>query len=162
MRKTTSLERFSITCPTTKTEVITSPKQTKENTAKKKKGKLALKPSELPKARENTGDQVVIVLCFASDWLREWREFSGPITERSKAKPIQSGITFDTHPKTTPKTDEQTTGNGLNSTILMLIPEWDKQMLEERSTGPEIMSNLCLLTGFFRHVWLDPLLLEPI
>ena len=122
MRKTTSLERFSITCPTTKTEVITSPKQTKENTAKKK-GELALKPSELPKERENTGDQVVIVNCFASDWLREWREFSGPITERSKAKPIQSGITFDTHPKTTPKTDEQTTGNGLNSTILMLIPE---------------------------------------
>ena len=66
---------------------------------KKKKGELALKPSELPEAR-------VIVLCFASDWLREWREFSGPITERSKAKPIQSGITFDTHPKTTPKTDE--------------------------------------------------------
>ena len=98
------------------------------------------------------GDQVVIVLCFASDWLREWREFSGPITERSKAKPIQSGITFDTHPKTTPKIDEPTTGNGLNSTILMLIPEWDKQMLEERSTGPEIMSNLCLLTGFFRRV----------
>ena len=129
---------------------------------KNKKGELALKPSELPKARENTGDQVVIIICFASDWLREWREFSGPITERSKAKPIQSGITFDTHPKTTPKTDEQTTGNGLNSTILMLIPEWDKQMLEERSTGPEIMSNLCLLTGFFRHVWLDPLLLEPI
>ena len=122
---------------------------------KKKTGELALKPSELPEAR-------VIVLCFASDWLREWREFSGPITERSKAKPIQSGITFDTHPKTTPKTDEQTTGNGLNSTILMLIPEWDKQMLEERSTGPEIMSNLCLLTDFFRQVWLDPLLLEPI
>ena len=129
---------------------------------KNKKGELALKPSELPKARENTGDQVVIVICFASDWLREWREFSGPITERSKAKPIQSGITFDNDPKTTPKTDEQTTGNGLNSTILMLIPEWDKQMLEERSTGPEIMSNLCLLTGFFRHVWLVPLLLEPI
>ena len=26
-------------------------------------------------------------LIFACDWLREWREFSGPITERSEAKP---------------------------------------------------------------------------
>ena len=27
------------------------------------------------------------VLIFSCNWLREWREFSGPITERSKAKP---------------------------------------------------------------------------
>ena len=27
------------------------------------------------------------VLIFACNWLREWREFSGPITERSEAKP---------------------------------------------------------------------------
>ena len=33
---------------------------------------------------------------FASDWLREWREFSGPITERGKAKTKESRITFDT------------------------------------------------------------------
>ena len=36
---------------------------------------------------------------FASDWLRDWRKFSKPITERSKAKPIQSQITFDTQLK---------------------------------------------------------------
>ena len=34
---------------------------------------------------------------FASDWLREWRQFSRPITERSKAKTKQRLITFDTH-----------------------------------------------------------------
>ena len=33
---------------------------------------------------------------FASDWLREWREFSGPITERGEAKTKESRITFDT------------------------------------------------------------------
>ena len=48
-----------------------------------------------PKTRENAGDQVMI----ASDWLREWREFSGPITKRSKAKPMQSQITFETQLK---------------------------------------------------------------
>ena len=47
------------------------------------------------KARENAGDQVMIGFSFASDWLTKWREYSGPITERSKAKPRQSQITFD-------------------------------------------------------------------
>ena len=34
------------------------------------------------KRRKNAGDQVVIGSCFASDWLREWCELFGPITER--------------------------------------------------------------------------------
>ena len=41
----------------------------------------------------------MIGFSFASDWLRGWREFSRPITERSKAKPMQSRITFDTRLK---------------------------------------------------------------
>ena len=36
---------------------------------------------------------------FASDWLREWRAFSGPITERGEAKSQQSWKTFDTQLK---------------------------------------------------------------
>ena len=35
----------------------------------------------------------------ASDWLKKWREFSGPIRERSKAIPKQSQIIFDTQLK---------------------------------------------------------------
>ena len=49
-------------------------------------------------ARENACDQVVIG--FASDWLRRWREFFKPITERSKAKPKQFRITFESQLKT--------------------------------------------------------------
>ena len=49
--------------------------------------------------RENAGDQVMIGVNFASDWLTEWREYSAPITERVKAIPTQSPITFDTHLK---------------------------------------------------------------
>ena len=52
-----------------------------------------------PQARENASDQVAIGFSFASDWLRGWCEFSRPITERSKAKPMQSRITFDTQLK---------------------------------------------------------------
>ena len=52
-----------------------------------------------PQARENAGNQVTIGFSFASDWLREWREFFEPITERSEAKPMQSLITFDTRLK---------------------------------------------------------------
>ena len=37
-------------------------------------------------AQENAGDQVVNGFSFASDWLRAWHEFSGPITERIKSK----------------------------------------------------------------------------
>ena len=33
--------------------------------------------------RENAGERVVINFTFAFDWLREGREFSEPITERS-------------------------------------------------------------------------------
>ena len=52
-------------------------------------------------ARENSNDQVAIDLSFASDWLRGWREFSRPITQSSKIKPMQSRITFDTQLKIT-------------------------------------------------------------
>ena len=61
--------------------------------------RIQSKPTNLPKARENAGDQVVIGLSIASDWLREWHEFSGPIKARSKAKTKQSQITLDTQLK---------------------------------------------------------------
>ena len=44
-------------------------------------------------------DQVTTGFSFASDWLRGWREYSYPITERSKAKPMQYWITFHTQLK---------------------------------------------------------------
>ena len=37
----------------------------------------------------------ILVLSFASDWLRAWRQFSKPIAERSEVKPMQSRFTFD-------------------------------------------------------------------
>ena len=54
------------------------------------------KNKQTAKSAENAGDQVVIEFSFTRDCLKEWREFSGPITERSNAKPMQSRITFDT------------------------------------------------------------------
>ena len=45
---------------------------------------LKVKATKISKARENASGQVVISFSFASDWLREWCQFSGPITERSK------------------------------------------------------------------------------
>ena len=53
----------------------------------KSQRELKTKTTKLPKARENAGDQVVIDVSFASDWLGEWREFSGPSSEQSKTKP---------------------------------------------------------------------------
>ena len=41
----------------------------------------------------------MIDFSFASDWVRGWHKFSSPITKHSKAKPMQSRITFDTQLK---------------------------------------------------------------
>ena len=49
----------------------------------------------------NAGDQVEMSVSFASYWLIEWHDFSGPIAEESKAKPNKSWITFDTQLKIT-------------------------------------------------------------
>ena len=56
-----------------------------------------VKTSKLPNARENTGNQVVTIFRFESDWLREWCEFLLDQSQRSKAKPMQSQMTFDTY-----------------------------------------------------------------
>lgn len=51
----------------------------------KSKGK-----NKLPKARENAGEHVAAGFTLAFDWLRNWREFSRPITEQSEATALQS------------------------------------------------------------------------
>lgn len=51
------------------------------------------KTNKFPKAQENAGDQVVVI--FVCDWLKERREFSGPITEQNKAKPVHFRIAFE-------------------------------------------------------------------
>ena len=52
----------------------------------KKPMRTPSKTTKLPKAWLNASEQVLIGFSFASDWLREWREFSRPITEWSKSK----------------------------------------------------------------------------
>ena len=90
-----ALECFSIECRKTKTKVITTANQ---NSAKHNKEPIRTQRKYMWPARsaENASDQVEIGFSLASDWLRGWREFSRPITERSKAKPMQHRITFDT------------------------------------------------------------------
>jgi len=58
-------------------------------------------------ARENACKQVAIGFGFTSDWSRNWREIFEPIRERSKAKPKQTQITFDTHLETAPSQQTQ-------------------------------------------------------
>ena len=58
-----------------------------------------MKTTKQREARENAGDQVLNRILFVSDRLRDWCEFSGPITVRRKAKPMQCRITLDTQLK---------------------------------------------------------------
>ena len=67
-----------------------------------KRGALVSTPNiypPWPRARENASDRVAIGFSFAFDWLRGWREFSRPITERRKAKPMQFRIAVNTQLK---------------------------------------------------------------
>ena len=41
----------------------------------------------------------MIGFSFASDWLKKWREFFGPITEGSKGKTKNSRFTFENYPE---------------------------------------------------------------
>ena len=69
-----SLECYSI--ENRKTKVSQQPITRKENTFKSQ-WELKVKPTELSKARENAGGQVVIGFNFASGWWGEWCESSG-------------------------------------------------------------------------------------
>ena len=48
------------------------------------------KTGDLLEARENASEQMGIGFSFVFDWLRWWRQVSGPITERSEVKKNQS------------------------------------------------------------------------
>ena len=84
-----NIERFSIECGKTRTTA----NQDKETITWSQR-ELKINPCKRPQARENASNQVVIGFSLASDWLRWWREFSRPITERSKAKLVQSRVSF--------------------------------------------------------------------
>ena len=86
--------RFSIQCRKTKPKVITRANQ-KENT-------FVNQITAQSAGRKRVGDQDVNGFSFTSDWSRGWSEFFGPITDQSKAKPVQFRIAFDTNLKTTP------------------------------------------------------------
>ena len=74
--------------------IVVKPKPKPKTTATRKKIRYRDEPMEIHTkitqtaygARENAGDQVIIGVSFEFNWLMEWRDFSGPITEQSRAK----------------------------------------------------------------------------
>ena len=62
-------------------------------------GKRNTLKRQLSKARENASDHVAIGFSSVSDWMKEWRGFSGPITARSKANQNNSGLLSTLHRK---------------------------------------------------------------
>ena len=91
-------EHFSIERRRAKPKKSPQPIVRKKNTLKSQ-WELKVRVTKPPKARESAGDQVAVGFSFASYWLRGWCNFSGLITKRSKEKPMQSRITFDTRLK---------------------------------------------------------------
>ena len=73
------IESFSIECRKTK---VTSQEQRLTLSLANKDSRW--KQAEAFEARENEGDQLVILFFFSftSDWFKGWREFSGPTTNK--------------------------------------------------------------------------------
>ena len=90
-----SIERFSVECRKAKTKGITTANQNKGNITRSQ-SELEVKTNKLPEAWENVSGQGATALRFEFDFLREWCEFSRPITEWGKANLKQSQIPFDT------------------------------------------------------------------
>ena len=82
------MECFSIECRKTKPRVIATANQNKDKYQKEPMRTQSKYAGNRPQARENATDQVANDFSFVSDWLSKWHEFSRPITERSKEKPI--------------------------------------------------------------------------
>ena len=109
-----------------------------ENTFKNQR-ELEVKPSKLPKVRENADDQVVIGFSFASDWLREWCEFFGTNHRaewgKSKAIPDYSRHSIKNRPvlkSTQPKTrcsTEKMTRKHLVNPHFRLLDEYQKMFI---------------------------------
>ena len=74
-----ALELFLIECHKTETEVITSANQ-KKGTFSGEPMRTQGKNKQTAQSAGNAADQLVIGVSLAFDWLKEWREFSGPIT----------------------------------------------------------------------------------
>ena len=87
-----------IECHKTETEVITSANQ-KKGTFSGEPMRTQGKNKQTAQSAGNAADQLVIGVSLAFDWLKEWREFSGPITLWNKVKPMQFRVTFDTQTK---------------------------------------------------------------
>ena len=83
------IEQFSIACRKTKTKVITL---ANHNRRKQRNEPIRIRIKFMypaPSAGKSY-EQVSVDFGLDSHWLRKWREFCAPITERIKAKPKQA------------------------------------------------------------------------
>ena len=117
------------------------PIRTKENVTGSQ-SELKVNTRNRPQARESASDQAAIGFSFASDWLRGWREFSRPITERSKAKPMQSRITFDTQLKIAVAIDALLTHAPLSIKIISALEARKSKVCKKRRKGKEITGKV--------------------
>ena len=80
--------------------MLTKKTQSNHNSQSELRKMLQGANENLPETRVNTGGHVAICVRFESDKSRKRRKFFGLISKRSKVKPNQFPITFDTRLKT--------------------------------------------------------------
>lgn len=84
------LERFSIECVETKTEMISTANHRPKKNITRSQSVIGEKTRDMLEARENSDDKVAIDLSFTSDWSKGLRKISRPMKRQMKGEPIQS------------------------------------------------------------------------
>lgn len=95
---TCSLSTFGLSVLKTKLKYPKWPVRRKESNQQSEKNRTS--------GTRGARDQVVTGVSLACDWLREWRESSGPITEQNEEKPMPSPVTFETQSKIAQTNDQ--------------------------------------------------------
>ena len=109
------------------------------------------KYKRMPEARETL---VTIGFSFESDWLRKWREYFGPVTERSEAKPKQSQIYLRHWIKNCSWSNNILVKWNLRANALNLFETISKRLRKDERMYPLLVMLLCISVLFFIAIWL--------
>ena len=103
------------------------------------------KYKRMPEARETL---VTIGFSFESDWLRKWREYFGPVTERSEAKPKQSQIYLRHWIENCSWSNNTLVKGNLRANALNLFETISKRLRKDERMYPLLVMLLCISVLF--------------
>ena len=93
---------------------------------------------------------MTIGFSFESDWLRKWREYFGPVTERSEAKPKQSQIYLRHWIENCSWSNNTLVKGNLRANALNLFETISKRLRKDERMYPLLVMLLCISVLFLK------------